>query len=88
MHETLSQHFTSPPSRPPIFLVGRGNQEGRAQLHDFLFPCASGSGSPLMMVISGRKGKEGAKGLGTYLAFFLFFFLRQAREGEWFYFWK
>ena len=59
-------------------------QEGRAQLHDFLFPCASGSGIPLMTVISGRKGKEGAK----CLSFFSFFFLRQAREGECLYFWK
>ena len=55
MHETLSQ---LPP--PPFFLVEEVIKNGGHSCMMF-FPCASGSGTPLMTVISGRKGKEGAK---------------------------
>ena len=56
----------------PLFPSWERLSGWRAQLHDF-FPCASGSGLPLMTVISGRKGRP--------LSFFLFFFflLRQPR---------
>ena len=69
MHETLSQHFTAPP--PILFLVGEYNQEGRAQLrlHDS-FPVRFRKRITLndgYLVISGRKGKEGAKCLFSFL---------------------
>ena len=80
MHKTQSQQFMGPPT---LFLVGEViRKEGHSCM--ILFPCASGSGSPLMTVISGRKGKEG----GAKRICFLFLLIFCDRRGRIAYFWK